>query len=107
MSTLASTIVKVKSLGPGNPIHVYEGDCDVVSVGVSTTQMAEQDIAVEGLGANDIPLSFTIIEASFFLTVSNFRVKAAGVLAVTFSNPDDAAVDPASTVTYRLVAAAA
>lgn len=106
MSTLPSTIVKVKSLSSSNPIHIYEGDTDLAQVAVAGTQMAEQDVAVAGLGADDIVLSVTVKEADFKLAIANYYVKAAGVLAIVLANPDDATVDPAATVTFRVVAAA-
>lgn len=106
MATLTSTIVKVKSLGPGNPIHVYRGDCDLASVAINTTQMAEQDVAVAGIKTTDILLSFRVIETGFKLTIANAFIKADGVVAVVLANPDDATVDPAATVTFEVVAAA-
>jgi len=106
MATLTSSIVKTASLAVGNPIHIYEGDVDLVEVAANGTAMAEQDIAVAGLGASDIVLAVTVKETAFKLAIANYYVKAAGVLAVVLANPDDAAVDPAATVTFRVVAAA-
>ena len=105
MSTLSSTIVKTKSLGEFNPIHVYVGDVDYASVTNAT--ISEQDIAVAGLGSNDIVLSCTVKETGLGLTIANYWVKAAGVLTVALSNPTAAPVDPAATITMQIVAAAA
>ena len=106
MATLTSTIAKVKSLGPGNPIHVYKGDCDLALVAINTTQMAEQDISVPGVKTTDILLSATVCETGFKLAIANAYIKADGVISLVLANPDDATVDPAADTTFQFVVAA-
>lgn len=97
-------ITKTKSVSIGAPIHIYEGTFDLASV--AATDGVEQDITITGLGANDIPISFTATDAFIDLGVGNFRVSAADTLTVEFINPTAGAIDKAGTVNYRLVAIA-
>lgn len=98
-----AAIAKTKSVSIGAPIHIYEGTLDLASVGVAGTAIAEVDLTITGVGANDIPLSFDCTDTGFAMGVGNIRVKAADTVSVVFINSDDAAFDAAGTLNYRLV----
>lgn len=96
-------LAKTKSVSIGTPIHIYEGTLDLASVGAAGTAVAEVDITVTGVAAADIPIGFYCTDTGSALGYGNVRVKAANTISVVFLNTDDAAIDAAGTLNYRLI----
>lgn len=99
-----AAIAKTKSVSIGTPIHIYEGTIDVGSIAAAPgSGPVEQDLTISGLVTTDIPVSFFCTDSGAKIGTGNVRVSAADTLSVIFLNIDDAAVDPAGTLNYRLV----
>lgn len=98
-----AAIAKTKSLSLGSPIHIYEGTLDLSAIPYSTAAMAEQDVTITGVGANDMVISFFCTDACTF-GIGNARVKAANTVAIVpVATDSDTEVDPAGTLNFRLI----
>ena len=98
-----AAIAKTKSLSLGTPIHIFEGTIDFTAVPKGTDAMAEQDVTIAGIGANDMVIAFYCTDAAP-LAIGNARVKAANTVAILpIATDTDTAVDPAATLNFRLV----
>lgn len=92
-----------KSVPSTRPLKIYEGTLDPSAIPYATASMAEQAITITGLASDEMVLSFTATDAVTF-GIGNARVSAANTLSVVFVATDtDTAVDPVSTINYRLI----
>lgn len=97
------TMTNTKSIPSGRPLQIYEGTLDLTAIPAGTATMAEQDITIAGVGANDMVVSFQVTDACTF-GILNARVKAANTVAILPAATDsDTAVDPAGTINYRMI----
>jgi hypothetical protein len=93
----------VSSRAQSQTIKIWEGTLDLTAVPYGTGAMAEQDHTVTGILATDIVLDFRSIDAITF-GIGNCRVKQADTISIVPVGTDsDTAVDPASTINYRLI----
>lgn len=98
-----AAIALTKSIPSTRPLQIYEGTLDVTEIANGTDAMAEIDLTVTGLAADDMVVSFNATDAVTF-AIGNARVSAANTLSVVFVATDtDTAVDPAGTINYRLI----
>jgi hypothetical protein len=92
-----------KSVPSTRPLKIFEGTLDLAEVAATTEAMAEVDLTVSGVAADDMAVSFFCTDTGFSLGIGNVRVKAADTISVVFANTDNAAVDEAGTLNYRLI----
>lgn len=98
-----AAIAFTKSIPASRPLKIFEGTLDATTIPKGTTAMAEQDLTVTGLAADDMVVSFAATDQVTF-GIGNARVKAANTLSVMFVATDtDTDVDPAGTINYRLI----
>ena len=98
-----AAIAFTKSIPSTRPLKVYEGTIDASAIPYATAAMAEQDLTITGVAADEMVVSFCATDQVTF-GIGNARVKAANTVAVIFVATDtDTAVDPAGTINYRLI----
>ena len=96
-------MTNTKSIPSGRPLQIWEGTLDLAAIPYNTTAMAEQDVTITGIAATDMVVSFYATDAITF-GIANARVKAANTVALMLCATDsDTEVNPANTITYRLI----
>ena len=98
-----AAIAFTKSIPASRPFKIYEGTLDASAIPYATSAMAEQDLTITGVASDEMVVSFYATDQVTF-GIGNARVKAANTVSVIFVATDtDTAVDPASTINYRLI----
>lgn len=92
-----------KCIPTTRPLKIYEGTLNLGAIPYGTAAMAEQDITVTGIESTDMVVSFYATDQVTF-GIGNVRVKAANTISIVpVATDTDTAVDPASTINYRLI----
>ena len=102
-----AAIALTKCIPAARHLKVFEGVLDFANVAINTTAPTEQAMTVAGVLATDMVIAFACTDAGMTLAIGNVRVTAANTVGITLFNADDAAVDLAGTLNFRLIVAPA
>ena len=80
----------------GNVRGIYAVKVTFDPAAVATITTAEQDITINGVGANDVVISVNKPSLTAGVGIVNARVKAANTVSVQFVNPTAGSVNLAS-----------
>lgn len=83
-------------------LYAVKVSIDVTSKSANTS--AEQDVTINGVGANDVVVSVNKPSLSAGLGITNFRVKSANTVSIQFGNFTGSSIDPAAE-SYTLILA--
>lgn len=86
-----------------NDLKIYRPTLSPAAVAVSTT--AEQTFTVTGVAAGDVVTAVNKPTAQAGLGIVGFRVSAANVVAITFSNNTTDVITPTASQVYQVIVA--